>query len=181
MSWNLIPNIINQKTLQDWKIKTKKKFSYKRYLLDSIVQCSMFCVSSCWFVRWTADFKRADEGFQEKRHTYINFGMSNTLFSFHFSLNNTQNFQNTLHTLQLASLKMPRCFMAKKLKYPYEQWKQGQELQDTKSRSPSPISDMDSDSDLARSNQLASQISGSGSNSESKNSKSILCMIPSMI
>lgn len=31
---------------------------------------------------------------------------------------------------------MPRCFMAKKLKYPYEQWKQEQ----AKSRSPSPPS-----------------------------------------
>ena len=29
---------------------------------------------------------------------------------------------------------MPRCFMAKKLKYPYEQWKEQQQ----RSRSPSP-------------------------------------------
>ena len=34
---------------------------------------------------------------------------------------------------------MPRCFMAKKLKYPYEQWKQEQNQQkDSNSRSPSP-------------------------------------------
>ena len=34
-------------------------------------------------------------------------------------------------------LKMPRCFMAKKLKYPYEQWKEQQNK--PPSRSPSPM------------------------------------------
>ena len=35
---------------------------------------------------------------------------------------------------------MPRCFMAKKLKYPYEQWKEEQKRlsDDSSSRSPSP-------------------------------------------
>jgi hypothetical protein len=33
---------------------------------------------------------------------------------------------------------MPRCFMAKKLKYPYEQWKQEQQSRKSTSRSPSP-------------------------------------------
>ena len=33
---------------------------------------------------------------------------------------------------------MPRCFMAKKLKYPYEQWKQEQQNRKSTSRSPSP-------------------------------------------
>ena len=33
---------------------------------------------------------------------------------------------------------MPRCFMAKKLKYPYEQWKQEQQGRKSTSRSPSP-------------------------------------------
>lgn len=47
--------------------------------------------------------------------------------------------------------------MAKKLKYPYEQWKQGQE-QEQKSRSPSPMQN----SDLERSHQLASSASESG-------------------
>ena len=44
---------------------------------------------------------------------------------------------------------MPRCFMAKKLKYPYEQWKQEQE------RSESDL--MEVTEHLERSNQLASQ------------------------
>lgn len=33
---------------------------------------------------------------------------------------------------------MPRCFMAKKLKYPYEQWKEQQTKEKSMSRSPSP-------------------------------------------
>ena len=44
---------------------------------------------------------------------------------------------------------MPRCFMAKKLKYPYEQWKQEQERSTT-----SPPLEVEH---LERSNRLASQ------------------------
>lgn len=54
---------------------------------------------------------------------------------------------------------MPRCFMAKKLKYPYEQWKQEQEQRSPGSRSPSPLA-MDTSEDLERSNELAKASSG---------------------
>ena len=39
---------------------------------------------------------------------------------------------------------MPRCFMAKKLKYPYEQWKE-QQIRKSTSRSPSPVTQMSDD------------------------------------
>ena len=55
---------------------------------------------------------------------------------------------------------MPRCFMAKKLKYPYQQWKQEQEQRSTSdvevtSRSPSPSVE----DHLERSKELASTAS----------------------
>ena len=61
---------------------------------------------------------------------------------------------------------MPRCFMAKKLKYPYEQWKQEQDqLQRSTSevsgsRSPSPMEE-DDDEHLERSKELASTVAAS--------------------
>ena len=64
---------------------------------------------------------------------------------------------------------MPRCFMAKKLKYPYEQWKQEQQSRKSISRSPSPtiVPDRSDDEDEepmnidVRSNSGCSQQSSS--------------------
>ena len=71
---------------------------------------------------------------------------------------------------------MPRCFMAKKLKYPYEQWKQEQQVHEGKnspSRSPSPVATQDLDH-LERSNRLASEAhSDSGLHEKITNSKSL--------
>lgn len=53
--------------------------------------------------------------------------------------------------------------MAKKLKYPYEQWKQEQQEKNG-SRSPSPAPE----ADLERSNQLSQNSSGQLDNSHSK-------------
>ena len=66
---------------------------------------------------------------------------------------------------------MPRCFMAKKLKYPYEQWKQEQNQQkDSNSRSPSP---KDGLYHLEESNNLASEASSeSGQHEKITHSKS---------
>lgn len=65
---------------------------------------------------------------------------------------------NRLRTDTINELTMPRCFMAKKLKYPYEQWKQEQQQKDS-SRSPSPA-DLDH---LERSNQLSASAASSES------------------
>ena len=57
---------------------------------------------------------------------------------------------------------MPRCFMAKKLKYPYEQWKQEQNQQKDSngSRSPSPNKEAGARLyHLQESNNLASEAS----------------------
>ena len=40
---------------------------------------------------------------------------------------------------------MPRCFMAKKLKYPYEQWKERQERLSSRSPTPIKIEDIEED------------------------------------
>ena len=61
---------------------------------------------------------------------------------------------------------MPRCFMAKKLKYPYEQWKQEQELRSHGSRSPSPASS--AMEHLERSNELSASLAGSTSSPASE-------------
>ena len=70
---------------------------------------------------------------------------------------------------------MPRCFMAKKLKYPYEQWKQEQQVHEGKnspSRSPSPAATSQDIDHLERSNRLASEAhSDSGQHEKIAHSK----------
>ena len=44
------------------------------------------------------------------------------------------------HT-QPQAAKMPRCFMAKKLKYPYEQWKRSEDEKRSRSASPELVVD----------------------------------------
>lgn len=79
---------------------------------------------------------------------------------------------------------MPRCFMAKKLKYPYEQWKQEQELRSSHgSRSPSPatVAAASAMEHLERSNELSASLAGSSESGQQQlgNSKSLYyCYTP---
>ena len=66
---------------------------------------------------------------------------------------------------------MPRCFMAKKLKYPYEQWKESQ-VRKSASRSPSPMGgvagDPMSDGDEDEEIDLVGGIESSNDNDDRK-------------
>lgn len=127
--------------------------SWDVFVLD--VYCAFLII-----YRWTAAQEKKERGKHWQKYTHFLECFSNTTF-----------FSYTIPTDSIKkSSKMPRCFMAKKLKYPYEQWKQEQQEQKTNgSRSPSPLlhQSASSEADLERSNQLSQNSSGQLSHSKS--------------